>query len=198
MNDFFMATAFVGLGAAIIAGWLPLRIGRILYWSGAGITTMSVFLMAYPPDWKSGLLMSVFAACAVTGLAYVNTEFISIGGRTYSLFGDPASIDDYGVGLTPTKTWWLAVFAVATLIASGAAFVADGAQAWIPVGLGAIALFAAVSLGYRDALAGRPIAAGQKLQLGLLAVLTLGVFPVVYLGAYKTGKRRTVDKPADC
>ncbi|BBY45494.1 hypothetical protein [Mycolicibacterium celeriflavum] len=197
MNDFFMTTAFAGLGAAIIAGWLPLRIGRIVYWSGAVVTTVSVFFMAYPPDWKSGLMMSVFAVFAMTGVAYVNTQFISIGGKTYSLFADPEAIDDYGVGLTPTKTWWLAVFAVATLIASAAAFVADGAQAWVPVGLGAIALFAAVSLGYRDALADRPIAAGQKLQLGLLAVLTFGVFPIVYLGAYKTGQRRTVGKPAE-
>ncbi|RAV15158.1 hypothetical protein DQP55_07285 [Mycolicibacterium sp. GF69] len=194
MNDFFMATAFAGLGAAIIAGWLPLRIGRIVYWSGAVVTTVSVFLMAYPPDWKSGLLMSVFAACAMTGVAYVHTEFISIGGRTYSLFTDPDTIDDYGVGLTPTKTWWLAVFAVAMLIAIGAVYVADGAQAWVPTGLGAIGLFAAVSLGYRDALAGRPIAAGQKLQLGLLTVLTLGVFLVVYRGSYEAGKRCAVDR----
>ncbi|OBG98399.1 MULTISPECIES: hypothetical protein [unclassified Mycobacterium] len=64
--------------------------------------------------------------------------------------------------------------------------------AWIPVGWGAIAVFIAISLGYRDAR--RPIAAEQKIQLGLLTVLTLGAFPILYLIAYKAGTRRTADR----
>ncbi|UUO02485.1 hypothetical protein M4D79_03130 [Mycolicibacterium novocastrense] len=193
MNDFFMFVAFGGLAAAIIAGWLPLNIGRIVYWTGAVVTTVSVFLMVYPPDWKSGILMALFAGCAVTGVAYVYTKFISIGGKVYSLFADPDTIDDYGLGLTPTKTWWLTVFAVVMLLGGGASFLADGAAFWIPVGMGAIVLFSAFSLGYRDALAHRPIAAGQKVQLGLVTALTLGVFAVVYLVAYKAGTRRAAD-----
>ncbi|KUH74121.1 hypothetical protein AU184_25395 [Mycolicibacterium novocastrense] len=194
MNDFFMFVAFGGLAIAIVAGWLPLHIGRIVYWSGAVITTVSVFFMAYPHDWGSGLMMSLFAACAITGVAYVHTEFISIRGKTFSLFADPNTIDDYGLGLTPTKTWWLTVLGVAILVTSGVSYVADGAAAWLPVGMGAIAVFIAVSLGYRDALARRVIAAGQKIQLGLLTVLTLGAFPILYLIAYKAGTRRTADR----
>lgn len=53
--------------------------------------------------------------------------------------------------------------------------------------MGAIVLFSAFSLGYRDALAHRPIAAGQKVQLALVTVLTLGVIAMVYLGSYKAG-----------
>ncbi len=60
--------------------------------------------------------------------------------------------------------------------------------------MGAIILFSAFSLGYRDALAHRPLAAGQKVQLTLVTVLTLGVFAIVYLGAYKAGARRAVDR----
>nr|WP_090340169.1 hypothetical protein [Mycolicibacterium malmesburyense]CRL69147.1 hypothetical protein CPGR_01125 [Mycolicibacterium malmesburyense] len=194
MNDFFMFVAFGGLAIAIVAGWLPLHIGRVVYWSGAVVTVVAVFFMAYPHDWGSGLMMSLFAGCAITGVAYVHTEFISIRGRIFSLFSDPNTIDDYGLGLTPTKTWWLTALGVAILLAGGASYVADGAAAWIPVGFGAIAVFIAVSLGYRDALARRPIAAGQKIQLGLLTVLTLGIFPVVYMTAYKAGTRRTPDR----
>ncbi|KUI04166.1 hypothetical protein AU189_16120 [Mycolicibacterium acapulense] len=194
MKDFFMLTAFGGLAAAILAGWLPPDIGRIVYWTGAVVTTVSVFLMAYPPDWQEGLLMALFALGAITFVAYFWTRFISIRGKTYSLFADPDTIDDYGLGLTPAKTWWLTVFAVVILVGGGASFVADGAAFWVPVGMGSIILFSAFSLGYRDALAHRPIAAGQKVQLTLVTVLTLGVFAIVYLGAYKAGARRTAER----
>jgi hypothetical protein len=83
MNDFFMVTAFIGLAAAGLAPRKNLRTGGIVYWTSTLIVCVSVLLMAYPPDWKSGIAMSAFAGCAITAVAYVDTPpFIKIGGRT--------------------------------------------------------------------------------------------------------------------
>ena len=195
MNDLFMVIAFVGLAAVFSARLMNPRTGRIVFWAATSATCVCVFLMAYPPDWRSGLLMAVGIGCLIMIAAYVNTEFIVVGGKTYSLFADPGTIDDYGVGLTPAKTWWLAVLAVALLTTLGVFAVVDDTEAWIPVAAGVVIVFAAVSLGVRDALAGRPVAAGQKAQLALLTVGTLGFFAACYFGAYHVGRRRAARSP---
>ena len=195
MNDLFMVIAFVGLAAVFSARLMNPRTGRAVFWTATIVTCLSVFLMAYPPNWGSGLLMSLGIGCLIIIAAYINTELIVIGGKTYSLFADPGTIDDYGAGLTPAKTWWLAVLAVALLTTLAVFAVIDGTGAWIPFATGAISVFAAISLGFRDALAVRRLAAGQKAQLALLTAMTLGIFAACYLGAYQLGRRRAARSP---
>lgn len=47
----------------------------------------------------------------------------------------------------------------------------------------------ATALGYMDASWKYPIARRQRLQFGAASIITLGVFTVIYLGAYYAGKR---------
>jgi hypothetical protein len=196
MNDFFMLTAFAGLAAAVLAPRQKPRTGRIVFWTGAVVACLSVFLMAYPHDWQSGIAMSLFVACATVVVAYVNTEFISIRGKTYSLFADPDQIDDYGGGLTAKKAWWIATLGVGILILIGIAYFANGHRAWVPAAAGTIIVLAAFSFAYRDALTAQPVAAGQRVQFGLLSLMTVGVFGVAYLGAYHASKRWLMKRQA--
>ncbi|WP_156744574.1 hypothetical protein [Mycobacterium sp. E740] len=196
MNDAFMLSAFVGLGAAISARWMPLATGRVVFWIGTACACVSVFLMTYPPEWQSGLLMSLFVGCATVVTAYINTEFISIGGKTYTLFADSHRIDDYGGGLTAKKAWWLATLGVAMIILIAIVYYVAGAGAWVPTAGCVVIIGAALSFGYRDAATAQRLASGQQVQFGLLSVMTVGIFSVAYLGSYHGCKRWLVKRQA--
>lgn len=189
MNDLFMVTAFIGLGAAISARWMNLKTGRIVFWIAAVVACASVFLMSYPPNWRSGFVMSLFVGCAIVATAYVNTDFIAIRGRTYSLFAESGRVNDYGSGLTAKKAWWMATLGVAMLVVIAITYFANGSGAWITAGAGTVIALAATSFGYRDASMALPVAAGQRMQLGLMSALTLGVFLLIYLGAFYAARR---------
>jgi hypothetical protein len=194
MNDLFTVTAFAGLAAAFSARLMNPRAGRIVFWTATAVTCISVFLMAYPPNWSSGLLMSLGIGCAIIVAAYFNTEFIVIGGKTYSLFTENSRPDDYGGGLTAKKTWWLTTLGVAMALLIGTTYFVTRSWYWGPGAAALVIVFAALSIGYRDAVTDKPVAAGQRLQFGLVSVLTMGVFTVAYLGAYQTTKRRLVKR----
>lgn len=196
MNDLFMVVAFIGLAAVFSARLMNPRTGRAVFWIATIVTCVSVFLMAYPPDWGSGLLMSLGIGCVIIIAAYINTEFIVIGGKTYSLFAELTKEEDYGGGLTAKKAWWLTSLGMAMAIAIGATYLVARSWEWVPVTSGVVIVLAAMSMGYRDASMDKPVAAGQRLQFGLVSVLTMGVFTIAYLGAYKTSKRRLQQRPA--
>jgi len=196
MNDFFMVTAFIGLAAAFLARLMNPRTGRLVFWTATGVTCISVFLMAYPPNWSSGLLMSVGIGCAITVAAYVNTEFIVIGGKTYSLLAELSREDDYGGGLTAGKAWWLTTLGVAMAILIGVTYFMKSSWEWAPAAAAIVIVLAALSIGYRDAVMEKPVAAGQRLQFGLVSVLTIGAFTIAYLGAYQASKRSLVKRQA--
>lgn len=189
MTDIFMLVAFGGLAAAIIATRLSPRPGRITFWSGTLVACVSVFLMGLPDDWLSGAGMSLFIGCAIVVTAYVHTDFILIGGKTYSLYASSGQIDDYGGGLTAKKAWWIVVIGVTMLLLIGATNVVTGDRDWVAGLALAVVILGAISFGYRDALMSKSVAAGQRLQFGLLLVATIGVFNIAYLAAYHASKR---------
>ncbi|MGE2688243.1 hypothetical protein [Mycolicibacterium pulveris] len=196
MTDIFMLVAFGGLAAAIIAPRLNARVGRITYWSGALAACLATFLMGVPDDWRSGIAMSLFVGCAVVAVAYVYTDFIVIGGKTYSLFASPEATEDYGGGQTAKKTWWIATFGVAVFLLISAVQLLESDREWLALLAAAVVILAAGSFGYRDALTSQNVAAGQRLQFGLLSVGTVGVFTAVYFAAYLAGKRWLVPRQA--
>ena len=194
MNDSFMIAAFIGLGAAISARWMNARTGRIVFWVAAAFTCLSVFFMAYPDDWQSGLAMSLFVGFAMLATAYVNTDFVRVRGRSVSLFSDADDIDDYGGGLTAKKAWWMSTLGVGMLVLIAVAYYANGSGLWIPAGAGLVIALAGMSFGYRDASTANSVAAGQKVQLGLMSTLTVGVFLLAYLGTYYSSRRWLVSR----
>jgi hypothetical protein len=196
MNDSFLIAAFIGLGAAVSARWMNVRTGRIVFWVAAAFTCLSVFFMAYPDDWQSGLAMSLFVGFAMVATAYVNTDFVRVRGRSVSLFSDSDDIDDYGGGLTAKKAWWMSTLGVGMLVLIAVAYYANGSELWIPAGAGLVIALAGMSFGYRDASTARSIAAGQRVQLGLMAVLTTGAFLLFYLAAYCCTRRWSESRQA--
>ncbi len=97
MNDLFMVIAFIGLAAVFFSARLmnP-KTGRTVFWVATTVTCASVFLMAYPPDLGAGLLMALGVGFFIVVAAYINTELIVVGGKTYSLFADLDGDEDYG------------------------------------------------------------------------------------------------------
>ncbi|MGE2722057.1 hypothetical protein [Mycolicibacterium celeriflavum] len=195
MNDLFTVIAFLGLATVFAARLMKPRTGRVVFWAATTITCGSVFLMAYPPDWSAGLLMAFGIGCLIIIAAYINTELIVVRGKTHSLFAELSADEDYGGGLTPRKAWWLMTLGVtmANLIAL-TYLVAKGWE-WAPAA-SVVAILAGLSMGYRDALMDKPLAAGQRLQFGLISVLTVGVFTVAYLCVYMTRRHRLKQRPA--
>jgi hypothetical protein len=83
-----------------------------------------------------------------------------------------------------------AAFAMVAVFACGAAtyFMREGSP-WLAAS--SLLFIAAVALvfGHRNAVLGNSIAAGQGIQFGLISVVTIGVFTVLYLGAYQWAAR---------
>lgn len=194
--DLYMAAAFVGLAAALSARWMSLRTGRVVFWAGAATASVSVFLMGISSDWRSGLAMALFVASAIIGSAYVNTEFIAFGGRTYKLFTDLKGVDNYGGGLTANKAWWLLTSAVTLLMVFGTERLLVENQYRIPAVVAALIALFGLSFGYRDANMAKRVAAGQRIQLGLLSVVSVGIFPLSYLCAYRASRHWWVKRQA--
>ncbi|OBB44662.1 hypothetical protein [Mycobacterium sp. 852002-51961_SCH5331710] len=196
MNDLFTVIAFLGLAAIFAARLMKPRTGRIVFWAATTITCVSAFLMAYPPDWSTGLLMAFGIGCLIIVAAYINTEFIVVRGKTRSLFAELDADENYGGGLTPRKAWWLMTLGVTMAILIGLTYLVTKSWEWAPAASVVVAILAGLSMGYRDALMGKPVAAGQRLQFGLISVVTVGIFTVAYLYFYMTCRRRLKQRPA--
>ncbi|OSC31474.1 hypothetical protein B8W67_16130 [Mycolicibacillus koreensis] len=143
-------------------------------------------------------------------IAYAHTPYIKLGGKVYSLSVqdsvpdsdvaaeelaakdpdyDPAPNSYSGI-ITETKVWWLMIGVAAIASINIYAFLTGDGEAWVAVGAAGFLAFLAVGAGLGDASWGYPIARGQYLQFGLVAAITVGYFPAVYLIAYYAGKRR--------
>jgi hypothetical protein len=158
--------------------------------------------MAYPPDWRSGIAMSLFAACAMAFIAYANTPFLKVRGRIYAFsssdrrpdqsFGDSSTRDaanrearePYGGGVSAAKSWWRAVIMVTIFAFGVVAYFARDESPWLAASSAILVAVVALFFGYRDAALENAIAAGQRIQFVLISVVTVGVFTVLYLGAY--------------
>lgn len=206
MHVEFVVLTFAGLLLPVVAPLNNRRVGRRIFWGGLLVACVSAFFIAYPPDWKLGIGMSLFAASLMLFTAYFNSPYIKIRGKIYALHiedsqpdaspdGQAApsrddhdlTADSYGGRITAKKFWWLMVPAMT--ICAFPAVVVDKEKPWTAPLMVAFIVAGAISLGYQDAICQYPIARGQRVQCVLVSVVTLGVFIIFYLSAYNVSKR---------
>jgi hypothetical protein len=84
--------------------------------------------------------------------------------------------------------WWLLIPLLVISTGNIYAFAFSTGEWWVAaIGLVLLA-FLAVVLGFGDASWGYGIARGHRVQFAIAAVVTVGVFAVLYMAAYQTGK----------
>lgn len=213
LNIFFTVTTFIGILVSVVAPSNKPRLERRLFWGGFLIASISAIFIAYPPDVKTGALLSLFACSSLLIRAYFSTSYIKIRGKTYAFHvehrrPDPSQDgatrpgsgnpdckpvpDAYsGLGLTTAKKmWWLMVFLTTMCSFDVIAHVADKDISWKAALAAAFLVVVALIFGYAlDASRGHPIARCQRLQFFIISIITLGVFTVFYLAGYYAGKR---------
>ncbi len=180
---------------------------RRIYWSCSAISGVCI-IVAASPDWSGGLWGAAVFVATFTFIAYAHTPYIKLGGKIYSLsFQDSVPDSDvaaedlaakdpdydpephsYSGIITETKVWWLLIGAAAIASINIYAFLTGDGEAWVAIGAAGFLALLAVGGGLGDASWGYPIARGQYLQFGLVAAITVGYFPAVYLTAYYLGK----------
>lgn len=208
MKTFFIIVAVVGVLLPVVApfdGRRSRRVGRRLFWGGFFLASASAFFVAYPPDWKSGIMMSLLACFLMLVTAYFTSPYLKIHGKIFAFHvqdsqADPApddapspsndnrqhdsAPDSYGGLATATKTWWIIIPAVIICVST----VDPEKPLSTALSVGVIVVIALV-FGYGDASWGYSVARGQRLQFVIVSVITLGAFAVFYIGAYCAGKR---------
>jgi hypothetical protein len=209
MSEFFLLVAAACLAVAVIQQFFKHSRSsqRRVYWSCTCVAAIAGFLAAHP-DSKKGLGLVIFLLGAMTVVAYAYTPYIKFGGKIYALTvpdsepdpdetteaatadpeRDPAP-DAYSGLLTATKMWWLLIPLLVISSGNVYAFATGEGEAWVALIGIAFLVFLAVATGFGDASWGYGIARGQHIQFGLAAIVTVGVFAVLYLAAYHVGKR---------
>ncbi|MHA7666328.1 hypothetical protein [Mycolicibacterium sp. HS_4_1] len=191
MSDLVLVPAFVGLAMMLLAVFRSSESSPRIFWIGAAVTTISAFFIGLPRGWRSGLGGGACVVAAVVITAYLYTPFLNIRGKIRTFYSDRTQ--PYGAGVTTPKAWWQLLLAVAVFMYPVLAFMTGrGGPGQTTVSLG-VAIAAGISFGYRDRFLHNPIAAGQRIQFALVSLMTLGVFPICYLGAYY-GSRRIIAK----
>ncbi|EUA42306.1 putative membrane protein [Mycobacterium xenopi 4042] len=182
---------------------------RRVAWSGTGGAALCAFL-ASVPDWKLGIGLSLFIWGMTVFTAYFTTPYIKIRGKIYAFHiqdsqPDPSPAatappgidgrdydrapDSYGGSVTAIKLWWLGVPTTAMFAFGVVGYFIDKEKPWIAAAGGAVIVLAAIGLGHGDASWGYPVARGQRVQFAIISIITLGVFTVLYLIAYRAGSR---------
>ncbi|WP_197378350.1 hypothetical protein [Mycolicibacterium mengxianglii] len=168
---------------------------RKVYWGSTFGSAACVFVASLP-NIATGLIFVVFVLFITTVRAYFASQYIKIGGHVIAFHSapDPARHDDvaaleddqpYSPSVSAAKMWWLMVIAVG-VIGSGNmwAYVVDREDLRYGIlGLG-IVVAAAVLYGIGDAMHLQRIARGQYLQFAVLALVSAGIFPVLYVIAH--------------
>jgi hypothetical protein len=209
MKDFFFIVLVLCLSGAVIQSFFNISLSsrRRIHWSCTVLSMAPAFLMGLP-NWKEGIGAALFVLAAMTFGAYNYTPYIKIRGKIYAFSlsdklaehdetsaaavpgqeYDPAP-DSYGGIATAAKLWWVLVFSMAMSAVLLYAF-ARGEMDGLGGAMGAgILVFLAVVGGLGDASWDYPVARGQRLQFGIISVITAGAFTVLYLAAYYAGKR---------
>lgn len=213
MSNLFFVVLVACAGMAVIQQYFnhSRSSQRRIYWSCGCVGAVATGLAFYP-DWEKGLGMAGFFLGAMTVAAYAYTPYIKIGGKIYALTvqdsqpdahdrsvkthasasmeaeHDPAP-DAYSGLLSATKMWWVLIPVLVISSGNLYAFATGEGEAWVALIGIAFLVFLAVATGYGDASWGYGIARGQHIQFGLAAIVTVGVFAMLYLAAYHTGKR---------
>jgi hypothetical protein len=100
--------------------------------------------------------------------------------------------DAYSGALTAAKLWWILVPLMLISAINTYAYAIGEGEWWVAAIGMAFLVFLSVTTGLGDASWGYPIARGQRIQLAVLTIVTLGTFTAIYLVAYAIGKRRPV------
>lgn len=163
-----------------------IKAGQFVYWTGASVTAVSAYFVAQPQGWKSALGASAFACAAAVFIAYAYTPFLKIS--FYSNTPQP-----YGAAVTAKKSWWRVLIAMLILMFGIASYGLGKGSPWLAAAAAAAVILAGAIFGYRDAILGAGIASGQRLQLTLTSIVTLGIFAIAYVGAYFVSRRWLLD-----
>ena len=155
--------------------------------------------------------MGLFFLGLMVAAAYAYTPYIKISGKVYALTvqdsqpdpdensarapgttvteqaHDPAP-DAYSGLLSATKMWWLLIPLLIISTGNIYAFAFSRGEWWVAVIGLAFIVFLAVAMGFGDASWEYGIARGHRVQFAIAAIVTVGVFAVLYLAAYQTGK----------
>jgi hypothetical protein len=212
MQTFFIALAVIGGLLPALAPFNNRQAGRRLFWGGFLLACVSAFFVVYP-DLKKGLILPLLPASLMLITAYFSTSHIKIRGKIYAFHIDDSRPDpspggtpppgsdapDYdpmpdaysGMGLTTAgKMWWLMVFVMGGCAFNVVAYFHFREDPWILPLSAAFMVVGGVGFGYfGDASWGYPIARGQRVQFVIISMVTLGVFTILYLGAYYAGRR---------
>ncbi|WP_232315565.1 hypothetical protein [Mycobacterium celatum] len=212
LNTFFIVTGAFGILLPTVIPSKSPQAERRIFWIGFLTASISAFFIAYPPDWKAGIVWALLASFTMIVRAYFSTSYIKIRGKVHAFHvedsrpdltpdsGTPSSIDypgrdpapdAYGgLGLTTAKKmWWLMVFLMALCALGVAEYFHFKDSLWSAALAAAVVVIIATALGHMDASWEYPIARRQRIQFGAASIITLGVFAVFYLGAYYAGKR---------
>ncbi|WP_396919318.1 hypothetical protein [Mycolicibacterium sp.] len=213
MNIWFIALAFVGLLIPVFAPLRNQKVERRFFWIGFAVASVSAFFIAFPPDWKLGLGLSLLVVVLLLLRAYFSTSNIKVGDKVYAYRvtdsrpdpspdkvgdtsprsakrRDPAP-DSYGGIATARKSWWLLVVVAVICVVPVAVYLDNRAarSAWLPVALVGFIVVVGLLRGLDDSSWRYPIARGQLVQFVIVSIITVGVFAVVYLIGYAIGKR---------
>lgn len=209
MSDLFMAIFAACVGLAVVQQFFKHSRAsqRRIYWNCTWVAALAGFLAGYP-DWGKAAGLAALAALGLTVAAYAYTPYIKINGKIRSLGvqtpdpeddsdettapqRDPAP-DAYSGALTAAKLWWILVPLMLISAINTYAYATGEGEWWVAAIGMAFLVFLSVTTGLGDASWGYPIARGQRIQLAILTVVTLGTFTTIYLIAYAIGRRRPV------
>jgi hypothetical protein len=180
---------------------------RRIFWTGIAGAAIGVFL-ACLPYWQYSIGAAVAVVAFMTASAYMNGSYIKIRGKNYAFHvqdslpdpspdGTPApgaddphydpAPDAYSGTVTARKFWWLLILTM--VICVGCIIVPGLNHEWlVKPGAAVMLVVGASGLGYADASWGYPIARGQRIQFGIVTIITAGTFTVLYLLAHAAGK----------
>jgi hypothetical protein len=204
----------LALACLAVAAVVPMLADRDRGWdrrvAWAGVTGAAVAIfVACLPYWKLSIAASLVTVAFMTAAAYMSTPYIKIRGKVYAFHvrdslpdaapedtaaqgsgdrDDDRAPDSYSGSVTAQKFWWLLVLTMAMCVGCVVVPAADKPW-WLAPGAVIMLVVGALALGYEDASWGYAIARGQRVQFGVLTVVTAAAFTVVYLLAYGVGKR---------
>src|SRR5690349_14661024 len=166
-------------------------VGRRMFWAGILIASVSAFLIAFPPDWKSGGLLTLLVAVLMLMTAYFTSPYLKFGGKVVAFSAaDTGTEASDGVFTSARKLWWLMVPGMALCAFNIGQFVFARENPRLAVLMAVVVVAAATVFGYGDGRARYSIARRQLPQFVIVSIITLGVFTVLYLGSYAFGKQR--------
>jgi hypothetical protein len=183
--------AFVGVLLPMFAPYKNNAVGRRMFWAGMLVASVSAFFIAYPPDWKSGILLSLLVAVLMLMTAYFTSPYLKFGGKVIAFSTADAGTGARDAAFTSArKLWWLMVPAMALCAFNIGQYVFAKENPRLAVVMALAVVAVAIVFGFGDGRARYSLARGQLPQFVIVSIVTLGVFTVLYLGGYALGKQR--------